>query len=76
MNWSAEAEKKGGEVCLRQSHRQVEELLHKLNTGTEELDGMAVNRVSHLFSIHRASTQAHFHEPLVARLCHGTPWWD
>jgi hypothetical protein len=45
VTWSPQAEKKGGEVCLRQNHQQVDDLLHKLNTGTDELDGMAVNRV-------------------------------
>ncbi len=46
VDWSADKERAAGEVCLRQGSRQVDELLHKLGTGTEELDGMAVNRVS------------------------------
>ncbi len=46
IDWTPEKEKAGGEVCLRQKAQQVDELLHKLGTGTEELDGMAVNKVN------------------------------
>ncbi|CAL8469576.1 g9117 [Coccomyxa elongata] len=45
IDWTPEKEKAGGEVCLRQKAQHVDELLHKLGTGTEELDGMAVNKL-------------------------------
>lgn len=48
VNWTPEAEKAGKEECVRLKAKEVEEMMGKLNTGTEELDGMAVNRVSAL----------------------------
>lgn len=44
--WTADKGKAGGEACLRQKAQQVSELLEKLGTGTEELDGMAARQVN------------------------------
>jgi len=43
--WTPQAEKAGGAQCVRVKAKEVDEMLHKLNTGTDELDGMAVNMV-------------------------------
>ena len=67
IDWTPEKEKMGGEVCLRQKAQQVDELLHKLGTGTEELDGMAVNKVSS--ASHRTDTALAVSTPCLFLSC-------
>lgn len=44
--WTPEAQAAEKDTCIRLKAKEIDDMLHKLNTGTEELDGMAVNRVS------------------------------
>lgn len=44
-NWTPEVKGKNGEDCVRIGAQGVNEILQTLNTGTAELDGMALEKV-------------------------------
>jgi hypothetical protein len=75
LPWTPEAQAAEKDACVRLRAKEIDDMLHKLHTGTEELDGMAVNRVGLPSSMAAASSPrsaalaaCHAGRPLPCRL--------